>query len=86
MPNPALRGPIRVGIWPGMEYAVCVIHLGLVRGEGRLGAACEAVVAGLRGGDAGVRARAVLGSGPAGVWSRSERAARRTRPEALGGR
>ena len=43
-----------------MEYAACVIHLGLVSGAGRLGAACVAVVAGLRGGDAGVRARGLL--------------------------
>ena len=66
-----------------MDYAACVIHLGLVRGAVRLGATCVAVVAGLCGGDAGVRVRAVLGSGPAGVWSRSERAARRTCPGAL---
>ena len=59
MLNPALRGSIRAGLWPGMEYAACVIHLGLVRGAGRLGAACVAVVAGLRGGDAGVHARAL---------------------------
>ena len=59
MPNPALRGSIRAGLWPGMEYAACVIHLGLVRGAGRLGAACVVVVAGLRGGDAGVRACAL---------------------------
>ena len=32
-------------LWPRMEYAACVIHLGLVRG-----AACAAAVAGLRGG------------------------------------
>ena len=38
------------GLWPGMEYAACVIHLGLVRGAGRLGAACAALVAVLRGG------------------------------------
>ena len=37
-------------LWPGMEYAACVIHLGLVRGAGRLGAACAALVAVLRGG------------------------------------
>ena len=42
-----------------MLYAACVIHLGLVRRAGRLGAACAAVVAGLRGGDAGVRACAL---------------------------
>ena len=59
MLNPVLRGSIRAGLWPGMEYAACVIHLGLVRGAGRLGAACVAVVAGLRGGDAGVRACAL---------------------------
>ena len=38
------------GLWPGMEYAACVIHLGLVRGAGRLGVACAALVAVLRGG------------------------------------
>ena len=59
MPNPVLRGSIRAGLWPGMEYAACVIHLGLGRGAGRLGAACVAVVAGLCGGDTGVRACAL---------------------------
>ena len=38
------------GLWPGMEYAACVIHLGLVRGAGRLWVACAALVAVLRGG------------------------------------
>ena len=38
------------GLWPGMEYAACVIHLGLVRGAGRLGATCAKAVAGLHGG------------------------------------
>ena len=33
-----------------MEYAACVIHLGLVRGVGRLGATCAKAVAGLHGG------------------------------------
>ena len=38
------------GLWPGMEYAACVIHLGLVRGAGRLGATCAKAVVGLHGG------------------------------------
>jgi len=38
------------GLWPGMEYAACVIHLGLVHGAGRLGATCAKAVAGLHGG------------------------------------
>ena len=38
------------GLWPGMEYVACVIHLGLVRGVGRLGATCAKAVAGLHGG------------------------------------
>ena len=78
MPNPALRGSIRTGLWPGMDYAACVIHLGLVRGAGRLGAACVAVVAGLRGGDAGVRARGLLECAT-GYASRSKRESGRRR-------
>ena len=48
------------GLWPGMEYAACVIHLGLVRGAGRLGATCAKAVAGLHGG--GTTASAVPAS------------------------
>ena len=33
-----------------MEYAACVIHLGLVRGAGRLGAMCAKAMAGMHGG------------------------------------
>ena len=48
------------GLWPGMEYAACVIHLGLVRGAGRLRATCAKAVAGLHGG--GTTASAVPAS------------------------
>ena len=65
-------GVLLGGAWPGREYAACVIHLGLVRGAGWLRAACVAVVAGLRDGDAGVRARGLLGCAT-GYASRSKR-------------
>ena len=61
-----------------MEYAACVIHLGLVRGAGRLGAACVAVVAGLCGGNAGVRTRGLLGCAT-GYASRLKRESGRRR-------
>jgi len=38
-------GVLSGGAWPGREYAACVIHLGLMRGAGRLGATCAKVVA-----------------------------------------
>ena len=43
-----------------MEYAACVIHLGLVRGAGRLGVTCTKAVAGMHGG--GTTASAVPAS------------------------
>ena len=43
-------GVLSGGAWPGREYAACVIHLGLVRGAGRLGATCAKAVAGLHSG------------------------------------
>ena len=43
-------GVLSGGAWPGREYAACVIHLGLVRGAGRLRATCAKAVAGLHGG------------------------------------
>ena len=43
-------GVLSGGAWPGREYTACVIHLGLVRGAGRLGATCTKAVAGLHGG------------------------------------
>jgi len=43
-----------------MEYAACVIHLGLVRGAGRLRTKCAKAVAGLHGG--GTTASAVPAS------------------------
>ena len=61
-----------------MEYAACVIHLGLVSGAGRLGAVCVAVVAGLCGGNAGVRTRGLLGCAT-GYASNSKRESRRRR-------
>ena len=48
------------GLWPGMEYAACVIHLGLVREAGRLRTKCAKAVAGLHGG--GTTASAVPAS------------------------
>ena len=48
------------GLWPGMEYAACVIHLGLVREAGRLRTKCAKAVAGLHGG--GTTASAVSAS------------------------
>jgi len=52
-PEYAASGPPGVkssGLWRRMEYVACVIHLGLMRGAGRLGVACAALVAVLRGG------------------------------------
>jgi len=48
--KPGRPGVKSSGLWPGMEYAACAIHLGLVCGAGRPVAACVALVAGLRGG------------------------------------
>ena len=50
MAKPGRPGVKLSGLWPGIEYAACAIHLGLVRVAGRPGAACAALVAGLRGG------------------------------------
>ena len=48
------------GLWPGMEFAACVIHLGARSSEARLGTACAAAEAGVRGG--ALPASAVLAS------------------------
>ena len=48
------------GLWPGMEFAACVIHLGLVRGAGRPVGGSPRRCCGVGGG--GATASAVLAS------------------------
>jgi len=62
-PKPVFRWPFCLGFGPGMITATRVIHLGLLLGSGKAGAACATLVAVLRG---GARRREVPGhrSGP----------------------
>jgi len=48
--NPSLQGSIRPGFGSGADFAIHVIHPGLLLGSGMAGAACAALVAVLRGG------------------------------------
>ena len=62
-PNRPLRGSVHPAVWPWVEYAACVVHLGGYLGSGRLRAAHAWAAAALRVVAAGERRSCRAGAG-----------------------